>query len=395
MRIRRAHSLKWLLLGFLVINAFALWNIGHFLVILFLKSQKYPLDCTNPSLAEACFQAHSFGEICIPKVNLSKPDLKRISEDNISPANAMQNHLYCYLYSKHIFQGYKGHQEGNSPEMSRQSHIKGLVDPPSALKEREEFEERHQRLVKLFMAISKKSSNTTPSDVLSYDHAIKRLPEWDDPQNSYIFYRDDKDLVDKKDVLLQRVQNSGICFMYASIMLQHCLIAKFNTTVTSPPILDINKYLRDHLDNRGIVKYLYNMGGSPIEFLRDLEYQSVCLPIELDKIDEKLMRKHGPLLLDHFGITNGPVQFGTNNNLVYTSNFTGEVTGSHVMLIVGVRPTGTSRCFLVQNWWRPYQFVEICKEAVRSANGTMHRVRLPKYYISDNLPQTNDLYSED
>ena len=219
------------------------------------------------------------------------------------------------------------------------------------------------------------------------------MPQWDDDQKSYIFYRDDKDLVNKSNVLLQRVQNAGICYIYAPSMLQHCLIAKFNHSETSPPILDINKYLRDSTDI--IETYLNDKGSSPLKILRALDSGSIFVKIELDKVDANLMRKHCPLLLDNFEITNGTVRFGVNNNLVYTSNFTGDVTGKHVMLIVGVRPTETSRCFLVQNWWRPYQFVEICQETVQSAKASAYAVRFPKYYIAEILPQKNDLYSED
>ena len=32
------------------------------------------------------------------------------------------------------------------------------------------------------------------------------------------------------------------------------------------------------------------------------------------------------------------------------------------MIIVGVRNNGTSRRFLVQNWWRQHQFLEISQE---------------------------------
>ncbi len=89
-----------------------------------------------------CFQTYAFEEICIPQVELTNDDFKRISEVNISPENPMQNHLYCYLYSKNIFQ--------NAipwPKFDRKAHLKGLVDPTSSdLKDRAGFEERHKKI---------------------------------------------------------------------------------------------------------------------------------------------------------------------------------------------------------------------------------------------------------
>jgi hypothetical protein len=110
-------------------------------------------------------------------------------------------------------------------------------------------------------------------------------------------------------------------------------------------------------------------------------------------VDEALLREHGPLLLSAFPVCD---DFGTDNRLVFDLSVCNQSTPDgrpafvgcdhialdgrlvyagdsgarcpnfHAMLVVGVRGEGASRRFLVQNWWRRQQFLEISQEYLQT-----------------------------
>ncbi len=96
--------------------------------------------------------------------------------------SAIRNHLYCYLYSRDI----EAHFTRDPDE--RKYSFQGLVDPSTSdAIDTSFFEERRRKLVRLFTVFNAQSIT---EDVLSYDNAINAMPQWNDPENSYIFYRD-------------------------------------------------------------------------------------------------------------------------------------------------------------------------------------------------------------
>jgi hypothetical protein len=63
------------------------------------------------------------------------------------------------------------------------------------------------------------------------------------------------------EIVMHSVQQSGICFIFAVAMLQHYLIAKFNGSEASPPILDVNKFLVENAGSEMFKSYILNHGS--------------------------------------------------------------------------------------------------------------------------------------
>jgi hypothetical protein len=107
-------------------------------------------------------------------------------------------------------------------------------------------------------------SSSVPDDVATLEESLQKLDQaWNDPSESFLFYRDDPDVANKfpmAKLIFQRVQNSGNCMMNAVVMLQHYLIAKFNHSASVPPILDIKEYLRTAASNRELNDYIFYLG---------------------------------------------------------------------------------------------------------------------------------------
>ncbi len=107
-------------------------------------SHENRLDCTYQGLVETCYYTSTLVQICILRFQLTSDDLYRVSEDDLRARNSLQNHLYCYLYSKHVLQ--------TASTTDRKRELKALVDPATSHETRRvEYEERHQRLLRLLV----------------------------------------------------------------------------------------------------------------------------------------------------------------------------------------------------------------------------------------------------
>jgi hypothetical protein len=109
-------------------------------------------------------------------------------------------------------------------------------------------------------------SNSTPGGVLSFDDTVQQYnPPWS-AGSAFVFHRDPS-IRYKTGILVQHVQEYGIRFLHASIVLQHYLIAKYTADSGLPFILDVSKlihkgYTTERLetfifvDTRGHTEYI-------------------------------------------------------------------------------------------------------------------------------------------
>ena len=263
-----------------------------------------------------------------------------------------------------------------------------------------EYDGIFQRLRRLTSATDLNyESDTVPLDVISWNESMRLLPpEWSDPRKSFVFHRDDPDVAEynKEKLLLQRVQDKSLCHMHAPAVMQHYLISKYSRKKIQPAILNMARYVREALCDQHFRDYVLRGEGTGSQTVlqRLLEPLSELDLVKYRRIDAATLSARCPAvpaLLDRFAVCD---DFGAEDGrLVYDlarCNLSIPDTGPvcvgcehldareeevllyagvehdrcaefryHAMLIVGVRAQGAARRFLVQNWWRRLQFLEI------------------------------------
>ena len=166
------------------------------------------------------------------------------------------------------------------------------------------FEKAHKKLRRITSTTDDYESTNIPADVLSWDDAMLAMPQWADPASSYVFHRDDPDILpeNRGQVLLQRVTEKGPSYMHAPVVLQHYLISKYSKSKIDPVIVDMAKYIRDTFSTEQLIQHILHDEGIPSHaFMRLLlERHSSMHIVWLDDIDAALLKARGPLLLSGF-----------------------------------------------------------------------------------------------
>ena len=120
-----------------------------------------------------------------------------------------------------------------------------------------------------------------------------------------------------------------------------------------------------------------DQGGSSKTFLESiLEPDSIVKGTDVDFFGREMLKQFGPALISHFSVFDDFLDPGIFFCLLFQSppslcdscfsaqfSFlmkpTGKYHGRHAMVLVGVREENGEKYFLVQNWWREKQFVEV------------------------------------
>ena len=230
---------------------------------------------------------------------------------------------------------------------------------------------------------------------------MRMMPQWVDPSSSYVFHRDDPDILpeNRGQVLIQRVSETEPSYMHAPVVLQYYLISKYSKSKIDPVMLDMAKYIRDTFNTEQLRRHFLDDEGIPscVLLSKILQKNTVTRIVPVDEIDAAFLEKHGPLLLSEFPLC---ADFGSDDGrLVHdlsdcnastahaphpnpapvrcaiqegSRSSDQSCTKYHAMLIIGVRGEGAARRFLVQNWWRRHQFVEISLAYIRSLQPLLH-----------------------
>jgi hypothetical protein len=194
-------------------------------------------------------------------------------------------------------------------------------------------------------------------------------------------------------VLLQRV-HSGLCYMHAPMMLQHYLVCKYKQGNCSHEILDLARFTIETLSSSHLKRNIFNEREAvrSRDFLHHIVQEgTVAQSVSYDIIDSSLLKRYGPLLVPNFMVTDG---FCSNGRLVHTGYAGNGDLGSHAMLLIGVRMEAGSPRFLLQNWWRHCQFVEVDTDYMQSSLTLPYLVTTPQTFVPAGFAQEARLYGE-
>jgi len=265
-----------------------------------------------------------------------------------------------------------------------------LNDPSQASNEKEKkhYEECQGRLDRLLKNNGDSSSNDIPGDVQTFETFCQLVPEWNDPNKSYVFFRDEPK-VEGKEVLVQRAQLSGLCYIHGPDMLQHYLVSM--NTEKSAGMIDISKLIRENFDALQLEDHIFkDDGGSSETMLRFiLETNSIVSTTKIDCISQDL-KKFGPLLVSRFKVH---AEF-SQDIPKYHGKPTEEYKGLHAMILIGARIDNDKEFFLLQNWWKSKQFIEVDKEYLKLSSAALYYVETPQLSIPNQFPVYYAKFSE-
>ena len=209
-------------------------------------------------------------------------------------------------------------------------------------------------------------------------------------------------------------KHRALGYMQAPTILHYYLISKYNHTISKPTVLNMAKYIREQYNKEKLATHIIEgKGVLSRNFLLSILGKRQIREVGFEQINDDMLKRYGPMLLsefavcDDFGIDGrlvysldgcnasaatldgGPTYIGcdyvaTEDRLIYAKGFetTDRCTGYHAMIIVGVRYEGASVRFLVQNWWRRHQFVEISREYLET-----QPLRGPCAFFVDSAPR--------
>jgi hypothetical protein len=139
-----------------------------------------------------------------------------------------------------------------------------------------------------------------------FDDFIAEHEEWAQ-RNSFVIFRDHKNLKGKPHALVERFQKSGLCYMHACVVVQHYLVAMNHQDVV--PMLNMAEYLKKYMSSESLYDHIWNnRGGDSLDFLEKIlkkrpePENMVSLTNEsLVKSDiGDLLQSHGPGLVSGF-----------------------------------------------------------------------------------------------
>ena len=226
-------------------------------------------------------------------------------------------------------------------------------------------------------------------DMQTLDQFYQKVPAWSDRKQSYVFFRDDPRLLLREDVLVQRAQLSGLCYIHAPNVLQHYLVSLHQKTPAG--MVDILRLIRDTFTAEELEAHIFrNDGQSSSSMLkRILEPGSKIISTHLNFVEQNL-KEFGPLLVSGFSVFPDFQQPSS----VHHGLPEGTRKGSHAMIIIGVRKTAERDFYLLQNWWRNQPFVEVDKQYMIECEPSCWYVPTPQERIPDRLPQYQERWAE-
>ena len=322
---------------------------------------------------------------------VAKKGLKDMKYDGIQWSTKLERTALRFLYVKNVF-----NFSASVPNaVVRKNIISSLLRPPESPEE--DFSRLSRaRLMRLFAPESNfVSSNSIPSNVLSYESFLRCVPAWLKP-DAYVFHQDESGKWRVQ--LRQRVQESGLCYMHAPVVMQSYLISWNSRNAKHPPeceMLDMRRYILSYFSSKELNKHIVtDDGGSSFDYLKKiLEQGSKVFHVEsADDISASLMEQYGPGLVFQFQVF---PEFQLPGRLTYLEESEEEkYVGRHSMLLIGVRMEGNQKVFLLQNWWRNKQFVEVSCRYLKACDARVAFVRTPQTKIPNTLQSRFTVFAE-
>jgi hypothetical protein len=198
-------------------------------------------------------------------------------------------------------------------------------------------------------------------------------------------------MVDNPKTLVQRVQLSGLCYMHAPTVVLHYAI--WNTKLKSDPaaesdhgMLDMAAEIALHFSRERLGAHIFHGAGNySADFLKGILHSGseVLARYPREPVQELMecLREYGPAVVSNFGVHEDFLDKAVRHHhgLPDTTKF----HGKHAMVLVGIRVNDSGKVFyLLQNWWKGKQFVEVSREYMVALRASFHFVVTPQKSVS-------------
>ena len=296
--------------------------------------------------------------------------------------------MLLFLYSKKVMERRKTREV-------RDLEFSYIVSPEMAKDQKDEYLKCRSRLESLLKHNGDETSDNAPADVQTFESALTQIGAW---RTEYVFHRDHKNFKHKNpkpNVICQRHQLSGMCYIHGPAVLQHYLV--WLSQGSNPGMIDVSKMVRETFVVEELQKHIFEEeGGNSLKMLeRILLPGSIVLPTFIDNVTVESMEQSGPLLVSEFTVYN---DFKCRGKFSYTGNPTGDFIGHHAMVLIGTRVTkdecGEVRFFLLQNWWKDKQFVEVDAGYLKACGAKLYSVQTAQTGIPNTFPVQTKSYAE-
>ena len=139
-----------------------------------------------------------------------------------------------------MFENIMNPAQGESDELTRQ------------------FSEAEERLKSIVARDGDITANEIPEDVQTFDQAMHTLQDWNQDIGSdeiHIFHLHD-DKVQGRDLLVQRVQMSSLCYLQAPAVLSHYLVSRNNFTDPST-MINVALHVAGTFDGSALAEHIF------------------------------------------------------------------------------------------------------------------------------------------
>jgi len=249
--------------------------------------------------------------------------------------------------------------------------------------ERIHYEACQRRLDQVLRIEGDKTQDFIPDDVQTFEQFLNEFPNWKDEKSSFIFHRDHP-TVKNLNVLAQRVQKSGLCYLHAPEMVQHYVVSLH--TKTFGGMIDMSKMIRETFNAQQLEDYIFKDVGGPSDIMLKLILQpkSIILAGAFKDAMENL-KQFGPLLVSRFEVYG---DFDHHSHHHHGMRKNDHFEGYHAMVLIGVRiDSKGNKYFLLQNWWSKKQFFEVDEAYLKSCGPTLYYVETPQLEIPKQFPK--------
>ena len=227
-----------------------------------------------------------------------------------------------------------------------------------------QFSEAKERLKSIVAPDGDFTANEIPEDVQTFDQAILKLQYWQDlgSDEIHIFHLHDEKL-QGLDVLVQRVQRSGLCYLHAPAVLSHYLVSRNN--FTDPfTMINIALHVAGSFDSSALSEHIFgDKGDISIRLLNVFLAPASNYQVwNIENIEIRTFKLHGPALISGFEVFD---DFMADDKLHYEGLPRGKSLGFHAMVLFGMK-TKPVKTFFLQNWWRRKQFISVSEEYLKA-----------------------------
>lgn len=248
---------------------------------------------------------------------------------------------------------------------------------PELSDEPEKYEAAAERLRRLAALEEEKNLAELPASVHTFSE--NEFPGY---KKSHVIF------LTHPNTLAQRFQRSGLCSMNAPIITQYYREVLSHGT-NQYPMLDLLKFLREKLEPEELADYIFKHEGfDSHEFLQKIiGKDSHTLESGFADIIENF-KKYGPALVQKFEVREDFYNQSIRHH--YGKYHSEDIVGYHAMVLVGYRFDNESEknFFLLQNWWKEKQFVEVDEDYFKKHAGGIYFIVTPQSEVIDVVPTT-------